>query len=101
MSLKVYDNNIGGSIPISLGSLPNLKVLDLEKNKISGALFFDEFFDLADTLVELRASSNSFKGAIPDLGDFMSLEKLWLANNTFSGDFPATITKLTGLGEYF
>lgn len=66
---------------------------------MSGILFFDEFFALADTLKELRVSANNFEGEIPDLGEFTSLKWLWLANNTFTGEFPESLTKLTGLGE--
>ena len=76
-----------------------LHTLDLEKNKFEGEIFFDEFFGLADTLVELRASLNNFNGPIPDVSEFQSLKKFWIANNTYIGDFPASVTALSGLGK--
>lgn len=98
-SIKLFGNKINGSIPVSIGSLEKLKVLDVERNQMSGNLFTTGLFSLASTLTELRVSFNRFQGSVPDLSTFTSLKKLWLGNNTFTGAFPESVTELTGLGE--
>jgi hypothetical protein len=98
-SINVFANKLSGDLPRELGNLELLQKLDIERNQFSGSLFFNNFFDLADTLVELRASINNFTDKIPDMSEFKSLKKLWLANNTFTGEIHESITTLTGLGK--
>lgn len=98
-NIKLYNNQIGGSVPKEIGDLTCLSTLDIEQNNFSGKLFRPYFFNLADSLVELRASINNFEGVIPDMSQFTELRKFWLANNTFAGEIPNSITTLTELGK--
>ncbi len=100
VEVKLFKNSIGGLMPSSIGSLPKLKILDVEENQMYGDLFEGRFFELSDTLIELRVSFNNFGGSIPDLSAFGSLERIWLANNTFTGDLPDSITNLSGLSKF-
>lgn len=98
-TIKLNRNGISGELPKEIGGLEHLEYLSIERNQFTGNLFFDELFDLADTLKDLRVSNNNFGGSIPDISAFSGLRTLWVAHNNFSGDFPTSVTALTGLGK--
>ena len=70
--LSLYDNELSGSIPASLGDLTDLQRLSL--------------------------SSNELSGSIPaSLGDLTNLKDLGLGGNELSGSIPASLGDLTNL----
>lgn len=72
VSRLILENlRLRGSLPPSLSSLIQLRVLSLKKNGLSGQ--------------------------IPDLSNLTSLKLLFLDHNCFSGDFPSSLTSLSGL----
>jgi Leucine-rich repeat (LRR) protein len=99
IAIKLFSNSIGGNLPRQIGYLKQLQILDLEKNKLSGRIDQDTIIGLASSLRQLRVSLNNLGGKIPNMSTFTNLEKLWLANNTFTGDFPESIVSLQGLGK--
>lgn len=99
--LKLY-NNLIESLPSNIGSYSSLKILDVEKNSLLGALFTNGFENLADTLEYLLVSdqSNGLSGTIPPyIENFTKLKEFALTKNNFSGTIPNEITSLSNLGK--
>jgi Leucine-rich repeat (LRR) protein len=96
-SLNFFSNGLNDSLPARLGNLP-LTFLDIESNSFSGILFTENFLMLADTLVKLRASRNTFSGTIPNrISDFTLLQEFWIGDNEFNGIIPDSISALVNL----
>lgn len=117
--ITLPSNNLSGSIPISIGDLGALQVIDLSGNVLTGAIPA-ELFSLAGltsvnlsnnslegtipipsamtSLVNLNISANALTGSIPiEIGDLAALEILHLYENQFSGSIPAEIGSLVNL----
>ncbi|KAG4086869.1 L domain-like protein [Neocallimastix lanati (nom. inval.)] len=74
--LKLYSNNLDGSIPPELGELSELIELNLSGNKLSGSI-------------------------PPELGNLTNLQELVLENNNLSGSVPTEFGKLENLQKIF
>ena len=70
--LGLYDNDLSGGIPSSLGALANLEVLYLHGNMLTGSV---------------SAS----------IGNLSALTDLWLKDNQLDGELPGTLDKLDNL----
>ncbi|KAJ0804229.1 putative leucine-rich repeat domain superfamily [Helianthus annuus] len=96
-SLRVLDfhkNNLNGSIPVSFSRFTGLKSLDLSSNKLTGSIPSLAFPEL--TILDLN--QNHLKGSIPStLGNCQSLMKIDLSRNRLTGQIPDSINGLTGL----
>ncbi|NOQ39680.1 MAG: hypothetical protein GQ562_05115 [Anaerolineales bacterium] len=125
VELKLPDNNLVGSIPIEIGYLSALEVLDLRNNTLSGPIPPEignlnnlEYLDLAanesDTclisgtmpvelgqltnLITLQFDNCMIRGSIPpEIGKMGKLKFLSLQGNQLSGPIPSEIYKLTQL----
>jgi len=112
------DNNLGGPLPTSLYSLPNLRILDFSENDV-----YIEFKHIAKatkleqlrmsnteltsvnginkappSLVELHFSNNRLSGTIPsDLFKLSSITGLFLSNNYFNETLPSAIASLSSI----
>ncbi|KAK9162271.1 hypothetical protein Syun_003173 [Stephania yunnanensis] len=85
--LVLLNNQLNGTIPPSLFTLPSLEVMILSKNKFIGILD-DEAFpnSISSPLTMLDLSYNLLEGNIPKLiSKFTSLEYLYLGSNNFHG----------------
>lgn len=89
------NKNINGTLPTTLGQLPMLEELDLDKNQIGGRLPL-ELFRL-HSLQILALSDNKFSGPLPsEIGNLGNLSWVQLFGNAdFSGTLP------TQMGELF
>ena len=95
-TLFLYNARIGGSIPSEIGNLDLAEFL-ANNNELSSEIP-EEFWD-NDGLTLLRLDSNSFSGSISTkIGNLVGLTDLFLSNNTFSSNLPATLLRLTSLG---
>jgi len=96
VSLKLFRNNLKGTIPGELGGLASLETLDVRSNGLSGPIP-PELGNLTN-LVYAFMDSNELTGPIPpELGDLSRLKYLWLLGNSLSGPIPPEIGKLSGL----
>lgn len=78
---------ISGVIPDSIGSMPNLKFLDMDDNQIRGQLP-NSLFTLTN-LLAIDLNANQMIGTLsPSISNIINLEVLQLENNMFSGDLP-------------
>ena len=89
-------HGLSGPIPPELGSLGNLRILNLGWNLLTGPIP-PELDRLADLEV-LGLAINGLTGPIrPELGELTSLTTLDLGNNNLSGPIPATLKNLVNL----
>ncbi|KAF8402051.1 hypothetical protein HHK36_013003 [Tetracentron sinense] len=89
VSLRLRGNNLSGVLPeppLPDSSCRNLQVLDLGNNRFSGE--FPEFITRFHGLKELDLGNNLFTGSIPDSLTGLSIERLNLSYNNFSGVLP-------------
>ncbi|XP_051194754.1 protein STRUBBELIG-RECEPTOR FAMILY 3 isoform X3 [Lolium perenne] len=95
-NLFLSDNQLTGSIPMSLSNLKSLTAMSLNDNHLDGQLP-DAFGSLAG-LINLDISSNNFSGPLPtSLGNLSSLVTLNIENNLFSGPIPPKLLNIPNL----
>ncbi|XP_039136343.1 receptor-like protein EIX1 [Dioscorea cayenensis subsp. rotundata] len=94
--LDLSNNNLMGSIPNGIVSLPSLRSLHLERNGFSGNLPLS--LKKVNQLVVLDIGENKLSGIIPSwIGSLVSLVVLRLRSNLFEGSIPEQLIKLASL----
>ncbi|KAK1618136.1 hypothetical protein QYE76_023653 [Lolium multiflorum] len=82
-----------GNIPIQVGSLTGLFVLDLSSNKLTGEI--PDTLAKCQSIVTIQMAQNFLVGTIPKiLGMLQSLSMLNLSHNYFSGAIPEDLERL-------
>lgn len=99
LGIQLEGMGISGSINVeSLQGLPHLRTMSVSNNNLEGTL---PTLNKLGMLRSIYFSRNKFSGAID--GDcfkgMMSLKKLYLDKNAFTGEIPASIASLTRLVE--
>jgi Leucine-rich repeat (LRR) protein len=80
--LDISYNNFNGKLPPSIGNLPQLRVLNVSNNVLSGSFIPYEIGKLADSLQSFDASNNKGTGLLPSiLGDFSEASMQLSGNN--------------------
>ena len=98
VELRLPYNSLTGSLPVELGQLSKLKVLDLAGNRFSGSIP-SALGDLGG-LVSLDLGSNQLSGSIPsELGKLSELRYLNLGQNQLSGSIPPALGDLGSLAS--
>uniref|UniRef100_A0A0D9XQK9 Protein kinase domain-containing protein n=2 Tax=Leersia perrieri TaxID=77586 RepID=A0A0D9XQK9_9ORYZ len=87
--------NLSGKISPAIGALPALARLELDSNSLSGNV--PPELTNCTHLRFLNLSVNTLTGELPDLSPVMALDTIDIANNDFSGRFPAWVGNLSGL----
>ncbi|KAM0849994.1 hypothetical protein ACQ4PT_053391 [Festuca glaucescens] len=97
VALRLPGIGLLGAIPPStIGRLPNLQVLSLRSNRITG-IIPDDLLQLS-ALRAVFLQNNDISGAIPaGVGRLGALERLVLAHNNLSGPIPFALNNLTSL----
>ena len=96
VGLHLSNNNLQGRIPITIGNLRHLEVLDLSNNTIGGKV--PGLFRKLKNLRTINLSDNALAGNIPNtIGKLTRLEELNLNNNKFMGELPRGINELSQL----
>ena len=90
VEINVVRLGLNGPIPSELGSLSNLRLLQLWGNRLSGEIP-PELGNLRN-LYALGLSYNRLTGQIPhSLSNLTNLQYLWLYGNQFTGCIPETL----------
>lgn len=96
VSIALMNNNLRGTLPVSIGNMKNLQVLNLAFNKIHGKL--PEGIAQLKDLHVLRLGKNKLTGSIPEkIGDLKNLVILDLYSNKFSGKIPISLGRASQL----
>jgi len=94
----IYSTGVTGSIPVTLGSLPNLVTCNISRNALTGSIP-SELFN-APKLQVLDLSYNNLTGSIPnEVGNAVNLVNFILAVNKLNGSIPSSIGTLTKLKQ--
>ncbi|VAH99411.1 receptor-like protein EIX1 [Triticum dicoccoides] len=97
--VNLHTNNLSGEFPRVFRRCPNLVLLDLSYNKLSGDLpvWMGENLPY---LALLRLRYNMFTGQIPvEIGKIRELQFLDLAHNNFSGSVPDSLVNLSAMAH--
>ncbi|KAI3450189.1 hypothetical protein Pfo_006854 [Paulownia fortunei] len=85
--LELSSNHFNGQLPANIGSsLPNLELLFLNNNSLSGSI--PRSISNATKLSIIDIGSNSFTGLIPDFGNLRLLQRLVIPENNLTGESP-------------
>jgi len=94
--LNLFDNQLTGPIPAQLGHLANLSTLSLFGNQLTGSIP-TSLGNLAN-LSLLRLDFNELTGQVPtQLGNLTNLGQLWLNRNQLTGPIPSSLGNLSNL----
>lgn len=97
--LNLSQNLMQGSIPGNLGKIKDLKLLALSRNKLEGSI--PESLGQLHSIEVIDLSSNFLSGAIPTvLANLKNLKALLLNNNKLSGQIPLDLTNITSLSVF-
>ena len=95
-ALKLRENGLVGIIPVELGSLAHLEILDLYNNRLTGIL--PPQIGSLVRLRELDLGNTDLEGEIPGtLGRLVELQKLNLETASFTGSIPSEFGALSKL----
>ena len=95
-SIRLYDNNLCGTIPKEISVLTQLQSLRLEFNHLTGEI--PQSITTLDKLLDLDLYNNKLSGTIPqNIEDLTNLSHLNLGRNNLRGTIPNSITTLTNL----
>ncbi|KAK9700053.1 hypothetical protein RND81_08G214300 [Saponaria officinalis] len=90
------DNQLSGSIPVTLSLVQTLEVIRLDKNKLTGTV--PDNLNTLNGVTELYLANNDLSGPIPDLTGMNRLTYLDISNNPFNAsDVPQWFLTLTDL----
>ena len=96
--IRLWENNLIGSIPADLGNLTSLQRLGLWSNDLSGEIP-SELGNLS-SLERMSLDDNQLSGGIPsELGNLSNLERLYLTRNQLSREIPTELSSLPNLEE--
>jgi Leucine-rich repeat (LRR) protein len=94
--VRIGENSMTGTIPVTWGNMTNLQVLQLSGNKLTGPI--PASFGALASLQVLKLFKNKLYGRIPDsLGGLTAMQDLQLAENSLTGSIPSALSNLWSL----
>ncbi|XP_059435596.1 probable LRR receptor-like serine/threonine-protein kinase At1g07650 isoform X2 [Corylus avellana] len=121
VQLILKGQDLDGVLPPSLVNLPNLKLIDLNRNYLTGTIppewastklenlsisvnklsgQIPSYLGSITTLLYMSLETNLFSGIVPpELGNLVNLENLILSANNLTGELPIALTNLSKLKE--
>jgi uncharacterized delta-60 repeat protein len=91
--LNIHSNQISGCMPASLGNLSSLQYFFLYNNQLSGSIPSEHGNMIS--MMEYRVYNNQLTGSIPtSFGNFTNLTFLYLFDNQLTGSIPAVLGSL-------
>nr|QNJ34485.1 CARD1-like protein 3 [Striga asiatica] len=94
--LLLENNQLSGSIPLTLGLVQTLEVVRLDRNSLSGPV--PENLNNLTSVQELFLGNNRLTGLVPDLTGMNTLNYVDMSNNTFdTTDIPPWFSSLQSL----
>ena len=104
VSIDLSGNNLSGSFPLGLLSLPSLERLNISDNNLSGDLgielqgYVETHPDVAQKLASLNVSNNQLSGNLGEVCSYLpKLTALDASNNCFEQVLPAISPNVTSL----
>lgn len=98
-NLSLIQCNLVGQLPEFLGELPNLKMLLLSFNRLTGVLPKSFGQSLLQILWLNNQDDGGMTGPIDVIGSMSYLTQVWLHGNKFTGTIPENIGDLLSLKE--
>lgn len=98
--IDLSDNNITGILPNEIGSLLNLRVLNVASNALQGTIPA-RLLGVTNELRELRACDNMMSGPLPTVWNTNELIELDLGRNLWTGSIPQGLWNLPSLKTLF
>ncbi|XP_024966866.1 probable leucine-rich repeat receptor-like protein kinase At5g49770 [Cynara cardunculus var. scolymus] len=90
------DNDLTGTIPLTLGLVQNLEVLRLDRNRLSGEV--PSNINNLTSVNQLFLSNNNLNGRLPNLTGMSVLNHLDMSNNSFeASEIPPWFSSLQSL----
>jgi len=94
-------NNLNGTLPVQIGSFPELKVLEISHNALLTGVIPTEIGNLTK-LTTLSFWDDDFTGVIPaSLGNCTQLSVLSLEDNQLTGNIPSSFSNLTAMTSFW
>lgn len=91
--IEIPENNLQGSLPLELGLLKSLKVINFESNRLTGKI--PTTIGFLTNLTSFSIESNSIKGKIPNKFDDLDLlAELKVNHNDLTGSVPDSVCSL-------
>eukprot|EP00957_Ditylum_brightwellii_P015205 1145237-Ditylum_brightwellii.AAC.1 len=95
-AIDISSNEMTGTFPSELFTVPTLKDISMSHNSFSGSL--EDKFDSFPDLMKFHAYGNDFTGQVPpSLGACDDLEDLVISENDFTGTLPPALNNLKNL----
>ncbi|TVU01077.1 hypothetical protein EJB05_53467, partial [Eragrostis curvula] len=96
--LELPGNRLTGELPPSIGSLSRLTVLNLADNQLTGEI--PSSLTALASLKHLDLANNRLTGRVPsDLGNLAMLSRALLGRNRLSGPIPASVASMPRLAD--
>ncbi|KAJ3692105.1 hypothetical protein LUZ60_012455 [Juncus effusus] len=121
-SLQLLRQNLTGTLPEEIANLTYLKYLDLSRNYLSGTIppvwsslpllnvslhgnrltgQIPKELGNMPLLQSLQLEGNYLEGSIPaELGNILTLQRIFISANNFTGELPSTFQKLTSMTDF-